>query len=168
MLRFLILIFSLLPGLALAQANIFEPVAGDKSMMVLGSLFGGLGTFGSSGVDPFLAGINAFNSAAEQTLDHSYGSGAGKLAMSIGGEVGSADYNRAVNAFQTKASNLMSGGASADQAKDMISGMVSTENSRFESEGGNIKNILKEESGKLTAGFGGSNNSTQQKEGDGR
>lgn len=56
MLRFLILIFSLLPGLALAQANIFEPVAGDKSMMVLGSLFGGLGTFGSSGVDPFLAG----------------------------------------------------------------------------------------------------------------
>lgn len=105
------------------------------------------------------------SSAAEQTLDHSYGSGAGKLAMSIGGEVGSADYNRAVNAFQTKASNLMSGGASADQAKDMISGMVSTVNSRFESEGGNIKNILKEESGKLTAGFVGSNNSTQQETG---
>ena len=96
------------------------------------------------------------SSAAEQTLDHSYGAGAGKLAMAIGGDVGSADYNRAVNSFQTKASNLMSGGASQEQTKEMISGMVSTVNSRFESEGGNIKNILKEESSKLNSSFGGS------------
>lgn len=96
------------------------------------------------------------SSAAEHTLDHSFGSGAGKLAMAIGGEVGSPDYNRAVNSFQAKANNLISGGASPDTAQEMISGMVSTVNSRFDSEGGNIKNILKEESNKLNASMSGS------------
>lgn len=91
--------------------------------------------------------------AANHTLDHNYGAGAGQLAQSIGGEIGSADYNRAVNSFQTKFNNLTGAGASPEQAKEAISGMVSTVNSRFQNEGGNVKSILAEESKKINAGF---------------
>lgn len=60
--RFLVFLVSMLPGFAFAS-NIFEPVSGDKSMMVLSSLFGNLGTFGSNGADPFASGIMIFNGA---------------------------------------------------------------------------------------------------------
>lgn len=91
--------------------------------------------------------------AANHTLDHNYGSGAGQLAQSIGGEIGSADYNRAVSSFKSKFNNLTGAGASPEQAKEAISGMVSTVNSRFQNEGGNVKSILSEESKKINAGF---------------
>jgi conjugal transfer/type IV secretion protein DotA/TraY len=44
-------------------ANVFNPVAGDKSMVILASLFGSLGTFGTSGSDPFSAVMTVFNGA---------------------------------------------------------------------------------------------------------
>lgn len=60
--RYIFILFALFPHLAFAQ-NLFEPTPGDKSMLVLGSIFGGLGVFGSNGTDPFIAGIMVFNSA---------------------------------------------------------------------------------------------------------
>ncbi len=62
LLRILALLSLFFPQLAFAS-NIFEPVAGDKSMLVMSSLFGKLGTFGTSGADPFAAGIQMFNGA---------------------------------------------------------------------------------------------------------
>lgn len=55
--------FLVAPDLAMAQANIFQPVDGDKSMQLLASLFGKLGVFGNSGTDAFSDVIMAFNSA---------------------------------------------------------------------------------------------------------
>lgn len=49
----------LLPALANAQ-GLFDPVPGSKAMVLLASLFGNLGIFGSSGADPFVAAIGTF------------------------------------------------------------------------------------------------------------
>ncbi len=58
----IMLTFLIAPDVAMAQANIFTPEAGDKSMVVMGAIFGGLGVF-AGGADPFIDGILAFNSA---------------------------------------------------------------------------------------------------------
>lgn len=49
----------LLPALANAQ-SFFDPVPGSKAMVLLASLFGNLGVFGTSGADPFVAAIGSF------------------------------------------------------------------------------------------------------------
>ena len=65
--NFLIFIFMvimlLLPSMANAQ-NIFEPVPGDKSMVLLQALFGKLGVFGASSADAFSGVIEVLNGAA--------------------------------------------------------------------------------------------------------
>lgn len=58
----IMLTFLVAPDLAMAQANIFTPEAGDKSMVIMGAIFGGLGVF-AGGADPFIDGILAFNGA---------------------------------------------------------------------------------------------------------
>ena len=58
----IMLLFLVAPEVAMAQSNIFQPVAGDKSMVVMGAIFGGLGVF-AGGADPFIDGILAFNGA---------------------------------------------------------------------------------------------------------
>lgn len=58
--RLILFLLTLMPTLAFA-GNVFEPVAGDKSMPLLAAIFGGLGTFGQGGSDPIAAGIRAFN-----------------------------------------------------------------------------------------------------------
>lgn len=60
--RILTILLGLSPSLGWA-ANIFDPVLGDKSMTLLASLFGSLGTFGSSGADPFSTVMGVFNGA---------------------------------------------------------------------------------------------------------
>lgn len=60
--KFLTILLGLSPSLGWA-VNIFEPVLGDKSMTLLASLFGSIGTFGSSGADPFSTIMGVFNGA---------------------------------------------------------------------------------------------------------
>ena len=60
--RLLILLSMLLPELAMA-VDLFTPVPGDKSMMLLAQVFGGLGSFGAGGSDPMAEGILVFNGA---------------------------------------------------------------------------------------------------------
>lgn len=50
----------LAPAIAQAQSNIFDPVPGDKALVILASLFGKLGVFGTSGADAFVEPMNAF------------------------------------------------------------------------------------------------------------
>ncbi len=59
----IMLTFLVAPDVAMAQANIFTPVIGDKSMELLRNMFGTLGVFGESGQDPFASVIMTFNSA---------------------------------------------------------------------------------------------------------
>ncbi|MEL4177738.1 DotA/TraY family protein [Roseateles sp. PN1] len=55
-----LMLAAFLPALAHAQANIFEPVPGDKALVILASIFGKLGVFGTSGADAFVEPMNAF------------------------------------------------------------------------------------------------------------
>lgn len=58
--------FLVAPDLAMAQANIFQPVDGDKSMELLNKMFGQLGVFnvgGGASSDAFSSVITAFNGA---------------------------------------------------------------------------------------------------------
>ena len=61
--RLLLILLTLLPGIGNA-ANLFDPVADDKSMQILGALFGKLGVFGSSSSDSFSSVLSMFNGAA--------------------------------------------------------------------------------------------------------
>lgn len=60
--RYLFILFALFPHLASAQ-NLFNPVPNDKSIEMLAAMFGGLGVFGTSSSDAFMAVITAFNGA---------------------------------------------------------------------------------------------------------
>lgn len=62
LLRLFLLFAMLSPTLSFAATNLFKPVPGDKSLVVLGAIFGGLGTF-SAGGDPLGEGIKLFNGA---------------------------------------------------------------------------------------------------------
>lgn len=60
MLYFILLLLAFMPNLASA-ADLFTPVATDKSMQLLGAIFGKLGVFGASSSDPFIAVFGSFN-----------------------------------------------------------------------------------------------------------
>ncbi|SAL76795.1 integral membrane protein [Caballeronia peredens] len=56
------MLLALSPELAFS-ANVFDPVSGDTAMLVLQSVFGQLGMFGSGGSDPFVVPLSIFNGA---------------------------------------------------------------------------------------------------------
>ncbi len=64
MMYLFILLLLLAPGIASAQGNLFEPVAGDKALQILGAMFGKLGVFGASSGDAFATVISVLNGAA--------------------------------------------------------------------------------------------------------
>ena len=64
MMYLLALLLLLVPGIASAQSNLFQPVSGDKSLEILGAMFGKLGVFGPASGDAFSTVISVLNGAA--------------------------------------------------------------------------------------------------------
>jgi len=61
--KILTMLLTLMPSMAFAASNMFDPAPGDKSLVILRAIFGSLGTFGT-GADPFGEGIKMFNGCA--------------------------------------------------------------------------------------------------------